>query len=281
MENEIPNQLSTLGHPQRLQVFRLLMRRYPDAVPAGELSTALGLKSSTLSAYLAALQRAGLVRQARSGTSLRYAIHIDAVQRMFGHLYLDCCRGRPEFCPPEPATHEAAEPRKRTVLFLCTGNSARSIMAEAILRSSAGERFNVFSAGTDPAPAPQPAVLRLLEEQGHDTAPLHSKSVAALSGAGSEVAAPVFDFVFTLCNQAANEDCPAWPGSPLGGHWGLPDPVAAAGSPEQKARAYRQSYDALRHRIEAFTALPVETLDRLSLQSAIDAIGRLSSEDLA
>ena len=100
MEKEIPDQLSTLGHPQRLAIFRLLMRRYPDRVPAGEIASALGVKASTMSTYLSALTRDQLVEQQRAGTSLLYAINMTTVQRLFGYLFSDCCRGRPDICMP-------------------------------------------------------------------------------------------------------------------------------------------------------------------------------------
>src|SRR6056297_270932 len=128
MEQAIPARLSILGHPQRLAVFRLLMRRYPDRVPAGELAEALDLRASTLSAYLAALSRAGLVSQERVGTSLRYRVAMSEVRRTFDYLLLDCCRGRPELCSPVSSTAATGilpmSDRKYSVLFICTGNSA-------------------------------------------------------------------------------------------------------------------------------------------------------------
>ncbi|MDG4648200.1 helix-turn-helix domain-containing protein [Roseibacterium sp. SDUM158017] len=274
MENEIPSRLVALGHPQRLAVFRLLMRRFPDRVPAGELSDALGIKASTLSAYLSALMQAGLVTQERAGTSLRYSIAMPEVRRTFDYLLNDCCRGRPELCSPL-ATPRRPEPRiaprgKFRVLFICTGNSARSIFAEAILRTEAGARFEAFSAGTRPAPEVNPFALAVLERQGHDTSALRTKTVAEFQTPG----APAFDFVFTVCNQAANEECPTWTGQPVSAHWGLPDPVKAEGTDAEKALAFRQAYGAMRNRILSFAALPLDALDRISLQQAVDDIGR-------
>jgi arsenate reductase len=131
MEELIPSRLTILGHPQRLAIFRLLVRRYPDRVPAGELAEALDLKPSTLSAYLAALVRSGLATQERAGTSLRYSIDMTQVRRTFDYLLLDCCRGRPDLCSPvslfNHAGTAAMTDRKFRVLFICTGNSARSI----------------------------------------------------------------------------------------------------------------------------------------------------------
>ena len=269
METLIPSRLTTLGHPQRLALFRLLMRRYPDRVPAGELAGALGLKPSTLSAYLSALMQAGLVSQERAATSLRYAIDMEEVRRTFDYLLLDCCRGRPELCLPVPTKGpETMTDRKYNVLFICTGNSARSIFAEAILRKEAGDRFNVHSAGTRPQSSLNPFALDVLRQNGHDISPLRSKTVAEFQGPD----APNFDFVFTVCNQAANEDCPAWTGQPVSAHWGMPDPVKAEGTEAERNLAFHQAYGALQNRIRAFAALPIAALDRISLQKAVDAI---------
>ena len=277
MEKEIPDQLATLGHPQRLALFRLLMRRYPDHVPAGELAATLDIKASTMSTYLAALQRAGLVGQERAGTSLLYAIDMANVQRMFSPLLTDCCRGRPELCMPLSTGPAPMPDRKFNVLFICTGNSARSIFAESILRDIAGDRFNVHSAGTRPSSELNPFALKVLQDKGHDISALRAKNVSEFSGPE----APGLDFVFTVCNQAANEDCPAWEGQPVSGHWGMPDPVKAEGTDAEKALAFQHAYGALRRRIEAFVALPVESLDRIALQSAVDEIGRTTPEALA
>jgi arsenate reductase len=274
METLIPARLATLGHPQRLAVFRLLMRRYPDRVPAGELAEALGLKPSTLSTYLAALMQAGLVTQERAGTSLRYSVEMPELRRTFDYLLLDCCRGRPELCAPvtrpSPSGDTTMPEKKYKVLFICTGNSARSIFAESILRKEAGDRFEAYSAGTKPYSELNPFALEVLEQKGHDISPLRAKNVSEFQGDD----APRFDFVFTVCDQAANEDCPAWTGQPISAHWGMPDPVKAEGTDAEKSLAFQHAYGALRNRIIAFTALPFDSLDRISLQKAVDDIGR-------
>jgi len=278
MEEVIPSRLATLGHPHRLAIFRLLMRRYPDRVPAGEIGAALGLKPSTLSAYLAALMRARLVTQARDGTSLRYSIDMTEVRRTFDYLILDCCRGRAELCAPVSfPSHTGAGPmadRKYNVLFICTGNSARSIFAESILRKEAGDRFNAFSAGTKPYSELNPFALQVLKDKGHDVSVLRAKNVSEFSGPD----APHLDFVFTVCDQAANEECPAWEGQPVSAHWGMPDPVKAEGTDAEKSLAFQHAYGALRNRIHAFTALRLDALDRLAMQKAVDEIGRVAPE---
>lgn len=277
MEKEIPDQLSTLGHPQRLAIFRLLMRRYPDRVPAGEIASTLGVKASTMSTYLSALTRDQLVEQQRAGTSLLYAINMTTVQRLFGYLFSDCCRGRPDLCMPFSTGTTPMSGRKYNVLFICVGNSARSIFAESLLRSAAGDRFIAYSAGTRPGTQLNPFAVQVLQDKGHDVSVLRSKDVSEFARPD----APQFDFVFTVCDQAANEECPAWEGQPVSGHWGMPDPVKVEGTNAEKALAFQQAYGALKHRIEAYVALPIETLDRIALQKAVDDIGRASPETLA
>jgi arsenate reductase len=274
MENRIPDQLATLGHPQRLALFRLLMRRYPDRVPAGELALALDVRPSTLSAYLSALARVELVDQRRSGTSLLYAINMTAAQQMFGLLLNDCCRGRPDLCPVPTPGRAAMSDRKYSVLFICSGNSARSIFAESLLRQIGGGRFTAFSAGTAPRSALNPFAIQVLRDKGHDTSDLRAKSTAEFSGPD----APAMDFVFTVCNRAANEACPAWEGQPISGHWGVDDPVKATGTDAERSLAFQQAYGALKRRIEAFAALPLASLDRIALQRAVDDIARITEE---
>jgi protein-tyrosine-phosphatase/DNA-binding transcriptional ArsR family regulator len=272
MESDVHARFATLSHPQRMAVFRLLMRRYPDAVPAGEIARALGLKASTLSVYLAALTRDGLASQHRHGTSLRYRARMDSAREMVRFLFVDCCRGRVELCPPDLLTLTqgplAMPDRKFAVLFICTGNSARSIFAESILRQEAGDRFEAHSAGTRPYSELNPFALDILRDKGHDLAPLRAKTVAEFQGEG----APRLDFVFTVCDRSANEECPPWPGQPVTGHWGVPDPVKAGGTDAEKALAFQQAYGALRNRIRAFAALPMGQLDRIALQRAVDDI---------
>ena len=157
------------------------------------------------------------------------------------------------------------------VLFLCTGNSARSILAEAVLNNLATGRgrFRAYSAGSHPKGAVNPYALQTLEHNKFPTAGLRSKSWDEFAAPG----APHLDFVFTVCDQAAAEPCPYWPGQPMTAHWGLPDPAAVEGSDEAKRKAFRDTLLVLRRRIEIFASLPLEKLDRLAIQKHIADIG--------
>jgi protein-tyrosine-phosphatase len=156
------------------------------------------------------------------------------------------------------------------VLFLCTGNTARSIMAEVLLNAMAGNRFHAFSAGSYPKGAVNPYALNLLQKNRLPTEGLRSKS-------WDEFAAPdaaPLDFVFTVCDQAAGEVCPVWPGQPMTAHWGIEDPAAVEGSDEQKRKAFFKAYNQLQHRLSIFVSLPMDKLDRLTLQKRLDEIGK-------
>jgi arsenate reductase (thioredoxin) len=156
------------------------------------------------------------------------------------------------------------------VLFLCSGNSARSIMAEAILNADGAGTFRAFSAGTDPHGEIHPHALAVLRSAGHDVSVLRPKSWIDFA----RPEAPDLHFVFTVCDDAAGEPCPVWPGQPITAHWGIPDPCAAAGSDAEIAVAFDDTYGMLRRRIDLFLALPIVKLDRLVLISHLKEIGR-------
>lgn len=156
------------------------------------------------------------------------------------------------------------------VLFLCTGNSARSVLAEAFLNAAGGERFRAFSAGSHPKGAVHPLALELLDRQRIATAGLRSKRWDEFAAAG----APALDFVFTVCDHAAAEVCPVWPGQPITAHWGVPDPAAVEGDASASRRAFLTAWTQLSSRIRIFTSLPIPALDRLTLQGRLDNIGR-------
>ncbi|MGA2571138.1 MAG: arsenate reductase ArsC [Terracidiphilus sp.] len=160
--------------------------------------------------------------------------------------------------------------RHYNVLFLCTRNSARSLMAEAILNHRGKGAFTAFSAGSHPTGSPRPEALQQIASAGVPVAGLRSKSWDEFAAAD----APKMDFVFTVCDNAAKEQCPFWPGQPLTAHWGVPDPAAAKGTPEEIARAFRDAFVILDRRIALFLALPLASLQALAIQREIDRIGR-------
>lgn len=260
---------ATLGHPDRLAVLRLLMRFAPQGVRPTEIAEALGLKQNTLSHHLADLANAGLARVDRQGRSLFYHADLDMTEALLGYLALDLGRARPDLLASLLDTRDV--PMLDTdfdVLFICSGNSARSIFAEVLLRDLGKGKFQAFSAGTRPGTELNPFALDVLRRNGHDISGLRAKHLSEFQQPGSIV----MDFVFTVCDTAAAEECPPWPGQPITGHWGLPDPVKATGSDAEKALVFAQTYAALRRRIAAFVELPFDSLTRLSLQSRVDAI---------
>ena len=261
---------TALGHPGRLSVFRMVMRLAPIGGRPTEMAEALGLKPNTLSHYLGELEACGLLHCERQGRSLIYTVDLASAGGLIDFLVNDCCRGRPDLYQPADT-----RPRMRTmdqaaynVLFICSGNSARSIFAEALLCDLGQGRFQAFSAGTRPNSRLNAFALQILTRNGHATHDLRSKHITEFQRPD----APQMDFVFTVCDKAASEECPPWPGQPISGHWGLPDPVKAQGNDAEKALVFAQTYAALRRRILAFAALPFAQLDRIALQRQVDAL---------
>lgn len=163
-----------------------------------------------------------------------------------------------------------SDTRPYNVLFLCTGNSARSILGECIMQREGAGKFNAYSAGSDPKGQVHPVALKVLQQSNFKTDELRSKSWEEFSGPD----APELDFVFTVCDNAANEVCPIWPGQPMSAHWGLPDPAAVEGTEAEQFAAFWDTYRMLTNRISIFCNLPLATLDQLSLQKQLDEIGQ-------
>lgn len=155
------------------------------------------------------------------------------------------------------------------VLFLCTGNSARSVIGEAILNKVGAGKFRAYSAGSQPKGRVHPETIKLLDGLGYDTSGFRSKSWAEFA----RPSAPLFDFVFTVCDSAAAESCPIWPGQPMTAHWGIPDPAEAKGTPAEIAMAFKDAYRLLNQRISVFTSLPLNSLDNLTLKNRLRDIG--------
>lgn len=263
---------ATLGQTGRLSVFRLLMRFAPHGVRPTDIARTLGLKPNTLSHYLSDLAACGLVTSRRDGRALYYTVNLARTEALISYLALDLGRARPDLLSPILASRKRISALPRTpfqVLFLCSGNSARSIFAEALMRDLGNDRFTAHSAGLHPNSQLNPFALNVLARNGHATGSMRSKHISEYQTAD----APVMDFVFTVCDTSAAEECPPWPGQPITSHWGLPDPVKATGTDAERALVFAQTYSALRRRIAAFVALPVESLSRLSLQTQVDKIG--------
>ncbi|MGL4264598.1 MAG: arsenate reductase ArsC [Afipia sp.] len=157
------------------------------------------------------------------------------------------------------------------VLFLCTGNSARSVIGEAILNKVGAGKFRAYSAGSQPKGRVHPETIKLLDGLGYDTSGFRSKSWAEFA----RPSAPLFDFVFTVCDSAASESCPIWPGQPMTAHWGIPDPAEATGTPAEIAMAFKDAYRLLNQRISVFTSVPLNSLDNLTLKNRLQDIGEM------
>lgn len=275
--------LAALAHPTRLAAFRHLVAAGPKGLPAGEVARLLNVPHNTLSGHLAELLLAGLVNSRREGRSVIYSASLDGLAWLVGFLVADCCGGRPDACGSEhPLLSRIAALTQSgitamptsgpyNVLILCTGNSARSIMAEAILNKLGAGRFKAYSAGSQPKGEVHPEARALLTQLGYDVSWARSKSWEEFAKPG----APKMDFVFTVCDDAAGEACPVWPGQPMTAHWGIADPAAVTGTQAEVRTAFAEAYRHLYNRISVFLSLPFATLDRLTLQGKLHAIGAM------
>ncbi|MCA3414798.1 MAG: metalloregulator ArsR/SmtB family transcription factor [Roseomonas sp.] len=248
---------AALGQPTRLALIQNLQGAGPEGLPAGDLAEALGVPPSTLSFHLRALEDAGLITPQRQGRQVLYASAPAAFAALVGFLG----------GVTAPIT---APGRAMRVLFLCTRNSARSIMAEAILNRIGAGRFRAYSAGSEPAPdGPLPEVLAQLQALGHDVTPLRSKSWEEFTGPE----APRFDFVIALCDTLEGQRCPDFGDTITSAAWPLPDPAKFSGGGAERATLLNELYAALRRRLDVFTSLPFTTLDRMALQARVEALG--------
>lgn len=264
-----------LAQETRLNIIRILASRGATGMSAGEAAARLGVAPSTLSFHLAALEQAGLVRSTRQGRRIIYAVRFIGLRELLSFLTETCCAGRPHLCgdlarllPDETEEETAMEPAFN-VLFICTRNSARSIMAEAILQRIGRGKFNAYSAGSNPSPAPMPEVLDRLQAMGHDVATLRAKSWKEFA----KPEAPRMDFVITLCDPAEGEVCPDLGERPITATWPFPDPAKFKGSPVERTSFLNELYGMIRRRLEAFTNLPFASLDRMALRARLDELG--------
>jgi ArsR family transcriptional regulator, arsenate/arsenite/antimonite-responsive transcriptional repressor / arsenate reductase (thioredoxin) len=264
-----------MGQGRRLTVLRLLIARGTSGLSAGELANQVGMPASTTSFHLSALERAGVVIATRQKNRIIYALKVSALRELLAFLTEACCGGHPELCGdiaqlwPASLDKGSSMAPAFNVLFLCTRNSARSIMAEAILNRYAGERFHAYSAGSDPAEAPMPEVLDKLRALGHDTRGLHTKSWHLFAGPE----APVLDFVIGLCDAFNGQSCPDFGDKAVTASWSLPDPAKFTGSPAERAALLNELYGGLYRRLTAFANLSFEKLDRMAVRARLDEIG--------
>ncbi len=267
--------LSALAQDTRLDIFRHLAQTGPQ--PAGQVGERFGLPLATLSFHLKTLQQAGLLDCRREGRQLIYQARCNVIVELMAYLTEHCCNlpalDAATLIPIPTLTRKPAVMNQEAiynVLFLCTGNSARSILAEALLNHLGQGRFHAYSAGSHPTGQVNPYALKLLSAQGLPTEGLRSKSWDEFA----QPDAPSIDFVFTVCGNAAGETCPIWPGQPMKAHWGVDDPAAVTGDDVQRMLAFRKAFRELENRIKIFVSLPIQSLDKIKLKAQLDEIGQ-------
>lgn len=269
------SKFGALAQGTRVDVMRLLAVRGATGMAAGELASALDQAPSTLSFHLSALEQAGLVQSTRQGRHVIYAVRFAGLRALFEFLTETCCNGRPELCGdiarlfPDNVTEDRSMQPAFNVLFLCTHNSARSIMAEAILETIGKGRFNAYSAGSEPAKKPMPAVIERLQALGHDVSKLRSKSWNEFTRPD----APRMDFVLTLCDTLEGQNCPEFGGKVVTAAWPFPDPAKFKGTEIERTTNLHALYGMIRRRLEIFINLPHRSLDRIALKKRLDELG--------
>jgi arsenate reductase len=266
---------SALSGEPRLAILRILITAGPRGAPAGEIAERASQTASAASFHLNALEKAGLTISTRQGRRIIHAVRIATLRELLAFLSETCCDGRPDLCGdlarlfPDPIEETPTMTPAFNVLFLCTHNSARSIMAEAILNQIGGDRFRAYSAGSHPVEAPMPEVLERLRTLGHDVAGLRSKSWDQFVGPD----APRMDFVITLCDTPEGQICPDFGKTMATGAWPLPDPAKFPPSSADRALLLNELYGGLHRRLSIFINLPFATLDRLAMRAKLDEIG--------
>lgn len=269
--------LASLAQPTRLATMRRLLTAFPGSLGAGELARACDAPHNTMSNHLGILVRARLVQVERVGRAMNYRVDVDAFRRLVTFLTSDCCNGRPDLCgdiaqlipKANEDSKEGSMAPAFNVLFLCTHNSARSIIAEALLETLGKGRFNAYSAGSDPVEAPMPEVVERLKHLGHDVSKLRSKSWDEFTGPS----APRMDFIIALCDTPQGQVCPDLGEKLVNAAWPLPDPADFKGSPTERVTLLNELYAMVRRRIEIFTNLPFASLDKMAIKKRLDEIG--------
>jgi arsenate reductase len=276
-ETEVIEGFGSLAQPTRLAAVRLLLSAHPRSLSAGEIARFCDVPHNTMSTHLGILQRAGLIGVEKHGRSMNYRAELAGFRSLLDFLARDCCDGRPDICadvlkissPAPAAPLETFMIPAFNVLFLCTHNSARSIMAEALLQKVGNGRFRGYSAGSEPAGQPQPQVIERLAALGHDVTQLHSKSWDEFKRPD----APRMDFIIALCDAPHGQVCPDFGGHYVTAAWPLPDPTQFTGSEIERTTLLNELYAMIRRRLEIFTSLPFESLDRMAVKARLDEIG--------
>jgi protein-tyrosine-phosphatase/DNA-binding transcriptional ArsR family regulator len=275
--NDAIEGFGSLAQPTRLAVFQHLLAVHPLRVSAGELARHCEVPHNTMSTHLAVLCRAGLIAAERQGRAMNYRADIKGFRELVTFLTRDCCAGRADLCSDlvglvpnviEPIEEDVMRPAFN-VVFICTHNSARSIMAEALLQKVGRGRFNAYSAGAEPAERPMPEVMERLKQLGHDVSKLRSKSWNEFTGPN----APRMDFIIALCDTLHGQVCPDLGEKIVNAAWPLPDPTKFVGSPTERTTLLNELYAMIRRRIEIFSSLPFDSLDRMAVKARIDEIG--------
>lgn len=269
--------LGSLAQPTRYSAFRHLLLAYPETVAAGEIAKRCEVPHNTMSTHLTILNRAGLVTVEREGRAMNYRADVRGFRGLIRFLATDCCNGRPDLCGDlARLVPEEVEDMKQkyvspafNVLFLCTHNSARSIIAEALLQKIGKGRFNAYSAGSEPAVRPIPEIMERLKAIGHDVSHLRSKSWNEFIGPNT----PRMDFVIALCDTLDGQVCPDFGNKIVTASWPLPDPVKFTGSVAERTTLLNELVAMIRRRLEIFTSLPFASLDKMALKSRLDEIG--------
>ena len=260
--------LNTLGQETRMEAFKLLLKHEPIGLAAGEVARQLGHPQNSVSMQLKLLSDANLVITKRDGRSIIYRSNTEKLSELIKYLASECCLdGKCGLPFSENQNTEIEKMKKFKILFVCTSNSARSIIAESICNNEFGDLFEAYSAGSNPKGTVSEGALKLLANLGYDISELYSKSWDVINHKAE------FDFVFTICDRAAKEVCPAWTGSPITSIWAVPS-IPENASDVERSLAYGKIYRMLHTRIGLLASLPISKLDDASLQHEVDEIGK-------
>lgn len=274
------NCFSALSQETRVRILRVLIATGASGMRAGDLQRRIGIPSSTLSFHLSALEQAGLIQSIRQGRTTTYSVRLVGLRQLLTFVTETCCNGRVELCGDIARMFpDMEEERPMTgrfnVLFLCTHNSARSIIAESVLNKIGNGRFRAYSAGSDPVDAPNAEVLANLAYLGFDVSTARSKSWDEFTSPD----APEMDFVIALCDTTTGQVCPEFGDHVVTASWPLPDPAKFEGTPTEREVLLKELFGMINRRLEVFINLPFGTLDRMAMKARLDELGYGARQD--